>query len=162
MPPQHGTDKHRTAKEMRHPLSCSRRPKLRNICMTVRCRSLQMANDSGPSCKKRCQTVPPHQRPHQKNPGTFELLSRNPQSLLSGLLSRSPKAGHPKAGRSDFRNQRFETDTEKTRKMRKVPLTPEKQGSEEIPKSKNAENAENADTKTRKVRMTGFNVTGFR
>ena len=49
--------------------------------------------------------------------------------------------------------------------MRKVPLTPEKQGSEEIPKSKNAENAENADTKTRKMRkmrMTGFNVTGFR
>ena len=83
-------------------------------------------------------------------------------------MSRSPKAGHPKAGRSDFRNQRFETDTEKTRKMRKVPLTPEKRGSEEIPKSKNAENAENAenaDTKTRemrKMRMTGFNVTGFR
>ena len=52
--------------------------------------------------------------------------------------------------------------------MRKVPLTPEKQGSEEIPQSKNAENAENAenaDTKTRKMRkmqMTGFNVTGFR
>ena len=83
-------------------------------------------------------------------------------------MSRSPKAGHPKAGRSDFRNQRFESDTGKTRKMRKVPLTPEKQGSEEIPKSKsaeNAENAENADTKTRKMRkmrMTGFNVTGFR
>ena len=65
----------------------------------------------------------------------------------------TPKAGHPKAGRSDFRNQRFETDTEKTRKMRKVPLTPEKQGSEEIRKSgkrgkcghENAENAENAD-----------------
>ena len=80
-------------------------------------------------------------------------------------MSRPPKAGHNKAGRSDFRNQRFETDTGKTRKMRKVPLTPEKQGSEEIPKSKNAENAENADTKTRKMRkmrMTGFNVTGFR
>ena len=49
--------------------------------------------------------------------------------------------------------------------MRKVPLTPEKQGSEEIPQSKNAENTENADTKTRKMRkmrMTGFNVTGFR
>ena len=61
------------------------------------------------------------------------------------LFSRSPKAGHPKAGRSDFRNQRFETDTGKTRKMRKVPLTPEKQGSEEIPKSNYAENAENAD-----------------
>ena len=78
------------------------------------------------------------------------------------LNSRSPKAGHPKAGRSDFRNQRFETDTGK---MRKVPLTPEKQGSGEIPQSKNAENAENAGTKTRKMRkmrMTGFNVTGFR
>ena len=56
----------------------------------------------------------------------------------------------------------------KMRKMRKVPLTLEKQGSEEIPKSENtenAENAENADTKTRKMRklrMAGFNVTGFR
>ena len=63
-------------------------------------------------------------------------------SILVGIVSRSPKAGHPKAGRSDFRNQRFETDTGKMRKMRKVPLTPEKQGSEEIPQSKNAENAE--------------------
>ena len=75
--------------------------------------------------------------------------------LKQPVLSRSPKAGHPKAGRSDFRNQRFETDT---RKMRKVLLTQEKQGSEEIPQSKNAENA---DTKTRKMRMTGFNVTGL-
>ena len=51
------------------------------------------------------------------------------------------------------------------RKMRKVPLTPEKQGSEEIPLRENAENAENADTKPwkmRKMRMTGFIVTGFR
>ena len=70
-----------------------------------------------------------------------------------------------KAGRSDFRNQRFEPDTGK---MRKVPLALEKQGSEEIPPSKNPENAqkaENVDTKTRKMqkmRMTGFNVTGFR
>ena len=80
-------------------------------------------------------------------------------------FSRSPKAGRPKAGRSDFQNQQFETDMGKTWKMRKVPLTPEKQGSEEIPKSKNVENAENADTKTqkmRKMRMSGFNVTGFR
>ena len=79
--------------------------------------------------------------------------------------SPSPKAGHPKAGRSDFRNQRFESDTGKTRKMQKVSLTLEKQGSEEIPKRKNAENAENAenaDTKMRKMRMTGFNMTGFR
>ena len=79
------------------------------------------------------------------------------------LVSRSPEASHPKADRSDFRNQRFETDTGKKRKMQKVPLTPEKQGSdsEEIPKSKNAESAENADTKTRKMRkmrMTGFTV----
>ena len=43
-----------------------------------------------------------------------------------------------------------------------TPLTPEKQGSEEIPQSKSAENAENADTKMRKMRMTGFDVTGFR
>ena len=41
-------------------------------------------------------------------------------------LSLSPKAVRPKAGRSDFRNQRFEPDTGKMRKMRKVPLTLEK------------------------------------
>ena len=46
--------------------------------------------------------------------------------------------------------------------MRKVPLTPEKQGSQEIPPSKNAENAENADTTTRKMRKIDVNVTGFR
>ena len=49
--------------------------------------------------------------------------------------------------------------------MRKVPLTPEKQGLEKIPQSKNTENAENADTKTRKMwkkQLTGLNVTGFR
>ena len=60
--------------------------------------------------------------------------------------SRSPKAGHNRAGRSDFRDQRFEPDAGK---MRKVPLTSEKQGSEEIPQSgrcghENAENEENA------------------
>ena len=71
--------------------------------------------------------------------------------------------GHNKAGLSDFRNQRFEPDTGK---MRKVPLIPEKQGSEEYLKSKklNTENAEHADTKTQKMRkmlMIGFNVTGF-
>ena len=53
----------------------------------------------------------------------------------------------------------------KSPKMRKVPLTLQKQGFEETPRSKNAENAQNADTKTRKMRkmrLTGFNVTGFR
>ena len=82
-----------------------------------------------------------------------------------GGASQSPKAGHPKAGRSDFRNQRFEPDTAKMRKMRKAPLTLQKQGFEESPQSKSAENAENVDAKTRKtrkMRMTGFNVTGFR
>ena len=53
-----------------------------------------------------------------------------------------------KAGRSDFRNQRFEPDTGKMRKIRTVPLTPEKQGSEEMPQSANTKHAENADTKT--------------
>ena len=48
------------------------------------------------------------------------------------------------------------------RKMRKVPLTPEKQGSEEIPQSKNAENADTKTRKMRKMRMIGFNVTGCR
>ena len=42
-----------------------------------------------------------------------------PLVSLRGRKSRSPKAGHPKAGRSDFRNQRFEPDTGKMRKMRK-------------------------------------------
>ena len=41
-------------------------------------------------------------------------------------VSLSPKAGHNKAGRSDFRNQRFEPDTAKMRKMRKAPLTLQK------------------------------------
>ena len=90
------------------------------------------------------------------------------RNMLEARKSRSPKAGHNKAGRSDFRNQRFEPDTAKMRKMRTVSVTPEKQGSEGIPQSENAENAENAesaDTKTRrmrKMRLTGFNVTGFR
>ena len=50
--------------------------------------------------------------------------------------SRSPKAGHNKAGRSDVRNQRFEPDTGKMQKMREVPLTLEKLGSEEISQNK--------------------------
>ena len=69
--------------------------------------------------------------------------------VRADIPAQSPKAGHNKAGRSDFRNQRFKPDTGKTRKMRKVPLTPAKQGSDETPQSKNAENAENADTKKR-------------
>ena len=69
-------------------------------------------------------------------------------SQVSPQHVRPPKAGHNKAGWSDFRNQRFEPDMGK---MRKVALTPERQGSEEIAQSKNAENAENAETKTRKM-----------
>ena len=56
-----------------------------------------------------------------------------------------------KAGRSDFRDQRFEADTRKMWwKLQTFPLTPEEQGSEEIPRNKNTENAENPDTKRRK------------
>ena len=40
--------------------------------------------------------------------------------------------------------------------MRKVPLVPQKQGSEEIPQSTNA------DMQTQKMWLTGFNVSGFR
>ena len=40
-------------------------------------------------------------------------------------MSRSPKAGHNKASRSDFRNQQFKPDTAKMQKMQKVLLTPE-------------------------------------
>ena len=75
--------------------------------------------------------------------------------------AQSHKASHIKAGRSDFRNQRFERDTGKM----EVLFTPDKQVSEELPQTKNAENAENADTKMRKMQktgLTGFNVTGFR
>ena len=95
----------------------------------------------------------------------------NPRSIslsnLRALASRaefsewplSPEAWHNKAGRSDFRNQRFKPDT---RKMRKALSSYTKQGSEEAPQS---ENTENADTKTRtmrEMRLIGFNVTGFR
>ena len=69
----------------------------------------------------------------------------------SGALSLSPRAGHNKACGSDFRNQRFEHDTGKMQKMRKAPLTLQKQGSEETPHSKNAEKVDIADTKTRKT-----------
>ena len=77
------------------------------------------------------------------------------------LKSLSPKAGHNKAGRSDFRNQRFEPDTGKMRKMRTAPLTLQKQGSEETPQSQsaeNAENAENADTKTLRESETAIKI----
>ena len=86
-------------------------------------------------------------------------IPRGPRARHKMCRSLSPKAGHNKAGRSDFRNQRFEPDTAKMQKMRKAPLTLQKQGFEETPQSKSAENA---DAKTRKMRMTGFNVTGFR
>ena len=75
-----------------------------------------------------------------RNPHQF--LEQNPCRLWWGSLS--PKAGHNKAGRSDFRNQRFEPDTGKMRKMRTAPRTLQKQGSEETPQSQSAENAENA------------------
>ena len=74
------------------------------------------------------------------------------QNNLDQFLSLSPKAGHNKAGRLDFWNQRFESDTAKMWKMRKAPFTLQKQGFEEIPQSKGAENAENADAKTWKMR----------
>ena len=62
------------------------------------------------------------------------------------LSSQSPKAGHNKAGRSDFRNQRVEPDTAKMRKMRTVPLTSEKKGLRRFHRAKKAENAdENAE-----------------
>ena len=65
-----------------------------------------------------------------------------------GECSRSAKTGHNKAGRSDFRNQQFEPDTGKKSPKRK-------QGSEEIPQSR-------MRTQKRKMRLTGFNVTGLR
>ena len=70
---------------------------------------------------------------------------------IVNYYSLSPKAGHNKAGRSDFRNQRFEPDTGKMWKMRKVPLTPEKQATKQKRGKRGKggkcghENAENAD-----------------
>ena len=84
--------------------------------------------------------------------------------VLALDFSLSPKASHPKAGRSDFRNQQFEPDAGKTRKMWKVPLTQKNKGVRRFHGAKTW-NAENADTKTRKcgrMRVTGFNVTGFK
>ena len=46
--------------------------------------------------------------------------------VLFVLFPRSPKSGHTRAGRSDFRNERCEPDTRKMRTKRKVPLTPGK------------------------------------
>ena len=75
-----------------------------------------------------------------------------PCHTTQSQASRSPKAGHNKAGWSDFRSQRFEPDTGK---MRKAPPTPEKQKkqrSEEIPLGEDAENAKNVVTKTDSTR----------
>ena len=62
-----------------------------------------------------------------------------------------------KAGRPDLR-------TQQCAEMRKVLLTQEKEGPEEIPQSETAEklNTEKADTKMRKMRLPGFIVIGFR
>ena len=53
------------------------------------------------------------------NVPSFRLRLRGKDSELmyprSGFSSQSPKAGQNKAGWSDFRNQQFEPDTEKTR-----------------------------------------------
>ena len=50
--------------------------------------------------------------------GLYRYRSMKCSSLGLWRKSQSPKAGHPKAGRSDFRNQRFKPDTGKMRKMR--------------------------------------------
>ena len=76
------------------------------------------------------------------NQGVFDLCH----------ISRLPLAGHNKASRTDFRNQRFEPDTGKMRKMQKVPLAPERQGLRRSPQS---ENAENVEMRTRKRRKCG-------
>ena len=46
--------------------------------------------------------------------------------------------------------------------MRKAPLTLQKQGFEETPRSKAAENVDTKTRKMRKMQLIGFNVTGFR
>ena len=51
--------------------------------------ALQMANDIGPSCKKRSETVPPHQRPpHQKNPeiSDFGHINHNTENTVVSKL----------------------------------------------------------------------------
>ena len=73
----------------------------------------------------------------------------------SANFSQSPKAGQNKTGRWDFRKSAIRSRYGEYAENAK---RPEKQGPEEIPRSKDADNA---DAKTQKMRLTGFNVTGF-
>ena len=54
-------------------------------------------------------------------------------------------AGHPKASRSDFQNQRFKPDTGEMRKMRTSLPSQEDKGLRRLHRNESAENAENAE-----------------
>ena len=98
------------------------------------------------------RTLEGNSRKHSESvSGVFPEFFRNFFRKVPAVLGVWPN----KAGRSDFRNQRFKPDTGKMRKMRTAPLTLQKQGSEETPQSQSAENAENAETRTRKCGKCG-------
>ena len=82
----------------------------------------------------------------------------------SGLKSLSPKAGHNKAGRSDFRNQRFEPDMAKMRKMRKAPLTLQNKGFRRLTEKKRGKrgNCGKCGRKNAENAADWLNVTVFR
>ena len=52
------------------------------------------------------------------------LSKKTPRSFLDTNLSRLPKAGHNKAGQSDFQNQRFETRYEENAENAEGPSHP--------------------------------------
>ena len=81
------------------------------------------------------------------------------ETCLESQSSKSSKAGHPKAGRSDFEISDSNPIQGKCGKCGRPSLPQENKG---LRRKCGHENAENADTKTRKKRMTGFNVTGCR
>ena len=83
-----------------------------------------------------------------------------PVASLETFLS--PKAGHPRAGRSDFKISDSNPIQGKCGEMRTSLPCQENKGLRRKCGHENAENVDTKTRKTRKMRMTGFNVTGFR
>ena len=77
------------------------------------------------------------------------IYSDRPGSVRFGY-SQSPKAGHPKAGQSDFRNQRFKPDTGKMRKMRTSLPPQENKGPRRFRRTKTRKTQKMRKMRTRK------------
>ena len=92
--------------------------------------------------ENRAQKVRPKIRP-------LELDAPTSAGTL-GKQSQSPKAGHPKAGRSDFRNQRFTADTGKMRKMRTSLPPQENKGLRSLRRTKTRKTRKMRKMRTRK------------